>query len=199
MTGSKPLFVPPEVSAILKKFRTLLENESAQNEAMAQPFRNDVMNGIDCDELPFTDGPFGRSPLNPIPVNGVIGEVIYLSMLRTSTGCPVMFHRLGSENSIDIYDVLATDQSVREHLYLSMYHPRKSRKAPERYTLANKLDLDNYTYGVSSFVPDFPAKLDAHIRKWQINSLGLPCPVHRVREVINGARYAISPLEEDEI
>ena len=81
---------------------------------------------------------------------------------------------------------------------MSMCHPRKSRKAPLGYTLSANLDKQNFTYGVNNIVANFPEKLDAHIRKWQMETLGIPLSVHRVRESINGSRCHPSVLDKEE-
>ena len=71
-------------------------------------------------------------------------------------------------------------------------------KVPRGYTYAAKLDGENFTYGVNHIVARFPEKLDAHIRKWQMEMLGVPLPVHRVREAVNGSRFRASMLDERE-
>lgn len=200
----------PEVKAIFDKLLHHLESDAAQNERLPEPFRSEVNNGISCDALPGGTGEFGMNPTNPIPVNGPTGEVLYLSRLRTdpglkglwSAGQPVMFHRLRSEDgpigAVDVYEILSLDRRVRKTLYLSMYHPRKSRRAPRGFTLARKLDNDNFTYGVNHFVMGFPAKLDAHIRNWHMEKLGIPLPVQQVRKAVNGSPMTPSILTEAE-
>jgi hypothetical protein len=69
---------------------------------------------------------------------------------------------------------------------------------PRGYAYAAKLDGENFTYGVNHIVVGFPEKLDAHIRKWQMEMLGVPLPVHRVREAVNGSRFSITVLDERE-
>jgi hypothetical protein len=206
MTTSNKIALPPELKAVFDNAIELLNNEETQNSFMPEPQYSLIVGGLDCDELPDAQGEFGRSLDNPIPVNGLIGQVIYLSRLLTTprwhdtleAGSPVMFHRLGSARGasgmVDLYEVLSLDGTVRETLYLSMYHPRKSRKAPLGYNLASSLDSNNITYGVNHFVEHFPQNLDAYIRKWQMAVFGIPFPVHRVRETINGSRFNISTL-----
>ena len=72
-----------------------MENEKAQNERLPEPYRSQVLRGVDCDEIAGPVGEFGRDPRNPIPVNGPLGELTYLSNLRTVDSQPIMFHRLG--------------------------------------------------------------------------------------------------------
>ena len=192
--------IPPDIAAILKKIDHMLDSDDEQNRTVPEPFRSQIADGLDCDELPEAKGEFGRSPTNPIPTNGPIGEVIYLSRLRTASGSPVMFHRVRSEDgligAVDVYEVLSLDGTVNETLFLSMYHPRKSKKVPHGYTYTSKLDPDNFTYGVNHIVANFPQKLDAHIRKWQMDTFGIPFPVARVRETINGSQFEISFLDD---
>lgn len=194
--------LPPEIEAIFKKLDKLLYSHDEQNNTLPEPFRSQIAGGLNCDELPNARGEFGRTPSNPIPTNGPLGEVIYLSRLRTVTGNPVMFHRVRAEDGIvgavDVYELLSLDAKVHETLFLSMYHPRKSRKVPRGYTYAPKIDPNNFTYGVNHIVERFPAKLDAHIRKWQMEMLGIPLPVGRVREAINGSSFHPSVLEDFE-
>jgi hypothetical protein len=113
-----------------------------------------------------------------------------------------MFHRVRAEDglggAVDVYEVLSLDGKVRETLFLSMYHPRKSRRTPRGYTYATKLDGSNFTYGVNHIVAKFPEKLDAYIRKWQMEMFGVPLPVTRVREAINGSPFHPSVLNEKE-
>ena len=194
--------LPPEVKAIFGKLDKLLYSDNEQNNTLPEPFRSEIAGGLNCDELPSACGEFGRTPSNPIPTNGPLGEVIYLSRLRTNAGSPVMFHRVRAEESaagiVDVYEVLSLDGKMRETLFLSMDHPRKSGKVPRGYTYADKLDPSNFTYGVNHIVANFPQKLDAHIRKWQMEMLGIPLPVAHVREAINGSRMNPSILDDRE-
>ena len=196
--GSKHSSSSPEVEAIFKKLHSFLDSDVDQNNRMPEPFRSQLARGIDCDELPRATGVFGWEPSNPIPSNGPLGEVLYLSRVRTPTGTPIMFHRIGTAQGplgpVDAYDTLSLDGKLAQRFYLSMYHPRKSKLPPVGYSLSPKLDPHNFTYGVNHVVEAFPSKLDAHIRKWQMEMLGLPLPVTRVREAINGDPHKPSML-----
>ena len=200
MAGSPRDLLPPDIADILRRLTDLLENDEKQNSGIPEPHRTGIVGGINCDEIPGSIGDFGRHVTNPIPVNGPMGQVLYLSRLRTQAQSPVMFHRLGSRdgfvNKIDLYEVLSLDGTVREKLCLSMYHPRKSRRAPSGYSLAEKVDPQNFTFSVNSYLPDFPAKLDAHVRIWHMENIGIPLPVSRIRETINGSRFAPSILDQ---
>jgi hypothetical protein len=63
-----------------------------------------------------------------VPVNGQLGQLTYLSRLRTQDGEGFVFHRTGSANGIDLYAVLSFSGKIRFTAYLDMYHPWRSRK-----------------------------------------------------------------------
>ena len=89
-----------------------------------------------CEEVPNGYGDFGTSVTNPIPVNGPLGEVVYLNRLRSRSGAAFLYHRLGSFDTplytrkIDAYELVAADASEWLTLYFDMYHLRRSTKAP---------------------------------------------------------------------
>lgn len=91
------------------------------------------------DQLPGVHGPFGLTPSNPIPVNGPIGESVYIFRLRGKSGKPFYYQRLGSMDSqefsrkLDVYEVLSTDGLEWAILYFSMYHTRRSTKCPDDF------------------------------------------------------------------
>lgn len=187
--------MPDDIRAIFEKLDRLITDEATQNDGLPPIVRELLSGGLDCDELPNGAGEFGRAISNPIPVNGPIGELLYLSSLRTRTGSQVMFHRLGSSSlcddetgedfHIDTFSVLALDLSAQEDLHFHMYHPRKSTKAPAGYTISASLDFGNILTGTNSFVAEFPAGLDDHIRQTQMDMFGVPLPLHGVRAFLN--------------
>ena len=193
---------PPEINAILAKLFRLLDSDDEQIALLPETIQRKIRSGPKCDRLPNSSGEFGRSVTNPIPVNGPLGEIVYLSRLRTGTGSPVMFHRVRSEdglqNAVDVYEVLSLDRKVRETLFFSMYHPTKSKLVPQGYKYANALDKHNIIYGVNHIVADFPQKLDAHVRKWEMDNLGVPLPVSQIRNAINGSPIKPSILSDDD-
>lgn len=136
-----------------------------------------IAGGLDCDSLPGASGPFG-SLSNPVPVNGVLGEIKYLGKLRGRSGRALFFHRIGStsspacENPVDIYETVCMDGSQWATLYFDIYHPRRSNLAPDGFALMPfdrrlKMDLP-FAYGVSSPVSDFPGGLpDAIVKEFK--------------------------------
>lgn len=140
------------------------------------------INGLDCDQLPGGTGSFG-SPDNPIPVNGLNGEIKYLSKLRGETGKAVMFHRIGSvhsnvcEDPVDWYEIVCIDGTQWNWLYFDLYHPRRSNITPQGYTLMpfnKKLGIDPpYGFGTNTLVSSFPQDLPEAILSTYGDSLGM--------------------------
>ena len=134
-----------------------------------------ILKGIDCDYLPKGEGPFG-SINNPIPVNGLLGEIKYLGKLRGKTGHAVFFHRIGSfkstisEHLIDKYELVCNDSTQWSFLFFDMYHPRRSEKSPNGFSLTpynEKLKMDiPFAYGVDFFMTDFPYSLPNELDRY---------------------------------
>jgi hypothetical protein len=88
--------------------------------------------------IPEGEGPFGLCKQNPIPVNGEIGEVYYLSRLRTENNTKVQYKRRGSTRSwniprpIDIYQISVEGKKICD-LYLCPYYTTNSELAPEGF------------------------------------------------------------------
>jgi hypothetical protein len=114
------------------------------------------------DRDPKGTGPFGLVETNPIPANGPIGQLAYLSKLETTTGQRVLFHRLGSLGTIDAFEVVSFDGREWFILFLDMYHPRKSRLAPDRLRFTKELaQFSGFTTYCESFPYDFIEKKGA--------------------------------------
>ncbi len=125
------------------------------------------------DKIPDAAGPFG-SLQNPIPVNGPKGEIIYLNRLRSGTGKPFFYHRLGSLESgatghpVDVFELASMDGSRWAFIVLSPYHPRRSTLPPPDMQLRPwPKDQFGQTmcrtpgFGMMQPVEDFPIRLPA--------------------------------------
>jgi len=136
--------------------------------------------GPDCDQLPGATGEFGTSLTNPIPVNGPIGETIYLNQMRSNSGVGCLYHRIGSLGSpvcaqpVDKFEIIAFDVSQSATLYFSMYHPRRSLKTPAGWTRrswASSKDFERMLCHINGFgvrtghVENFPFGLPASIEQ----------------------------------
>lgn len=151
------------------------------DESLSDGLMAKILNGESCDRVPSGYGPFG-SATNPIPVNGMLGEIKYLAKLRGATGLALMFHRVGSvstpviSNPADRYEVVCLDGTQRGYLHFDLYHPRRSNLAPNGYSLVpvhKKLEMDlPYGFGCRHLVNPFPQALPDAIFKVYGESLG---------------------------
>lgn len=191
--------LPPEVSQALEKIWRLMEDESLQNSMNHPLIKEQIIGGLDVDELPHGIGEFGRSGENPIPVNGALGELIYLSQLQTRDSSQrLLFHRLGSVESIDVYETVSIDGSKWDILFLSPYHPRKSRKAPAGYAITEPR-TQVLIYGTNCRVKKFPYGLQAAIRETTKELIGVPLPPPEVRQVEEKIRYQRPQVHHDRV
>lgn len=143
--------------------------EAGVNYRMGPDGFDKITGGEDCDEVSGAEGEFGRCPLNPIPVNGILGEIKYIARLSCKCG-GLLFHRLGSANwrgaDIDVYETVCLTGKHWDILYLDFYHPRRSRKLPSGYSALpynktfSKLSL---AFGTNKRAKQFPYDLPAYI------------------------------------
>ena len=132
---------------------------------------------------PGVSGRFGLTLSNPIPVNGTTGRLLYLSSLRHA-GKPVFFHKLGVLEGIDVFETVTADGAVWNLMYFDMYHPRKSRRAPDTYALGDH-PSGFQQYGVDfRFSEHFPRGLSETVARYseQIFHLPLAPPEMKVAE-----------------
>lgn len=93
----------------------------------------------DYDMIPSGVGEFGLVSTNPIPVNGVPCNEVYLGRLMTDDEHSISWERRGSCNvkninmPVDIYDITDDQGNARKTIYISSYHPRMSNIAPKGY------------------------------------------------------------------
>jgi hypothetical protein len=181
--------LPPEVEAIFERLNRLLNDEKMQIQRLPELLRVEVLRGADCDQIPGAVGEFGRDPRNPIPVNGPIGEVIYLSNLRTNQAQQIMFHRLGSISKLDVYETVAFDGTFWDILFLDFYHPRKSKRTPTNYRVVSGPEREPLFLGTNEFVANFPSELPSAIARTFKRITGIPMQPPKVREAIERFDY----------
>ena len=189
---------PPEIDKIFEKMARLMEDEEFQDSMYPLSIKNQIIGGQDLDELPDGVGDFGRSDENPIPVNGPIGELVYLSSLTTQDGRRLLYHRLGSVDDIDIYETVSIDGRRWDILFLSMYHPRKSRTAPSGYSIANVRERP-FLYGTNRRVGSFPYGLQEAIRNTTVEMFGIPMRPPQVRQAEESVKFQRPHEQEDRV
>lgn len=163
----------PDVAAIFDKIINHLKSEDRQNSALPQELRDEIDWTHAADEVPNPWGEFGKDLNNPVPVNGPIGELLYLSSLCTKSGIPIAFHRLGSANRVDVFEILSLDGSLWDVLYLNMYYPSKSRQIPQGYLLNGDQNARYSFRGSNYYCRTFPRGLFDEVMAASEKKLGL--------------------------
>ena len=139
----------------------IIDDENYQLEALG-PAKKVFLTYPSFDVNPKGTGPFGFSETNPIPVNGPIGEISYLSRLETKNGDRLMFHRLESVNlpnaigetkTVDVYEAVSIDSNEWFIFYLDFYHPTRSRALPDGFRFTK--DIPQFT-GFNKRSSNFP-------------------------------------------
>jgi len=182
--------VSPEVDAIFEKLHHLMTDENAQNDRLPEPYRSEVVEGSSCDEITGAVGEFGRDFRNPIPVNGPFGQLIYLSNLFTASSEHLIFHRLGSLEKVDAYETVSFDGNVWDVLFLDLYHPRKSRRAPAGYRIAMAGERQPLFFGTNEFAAGFPRHVAEAIRDTNERMIGLPMRPGQIREALDRSSFS---------
>lgn len=187
----------PGMRQIFEKLSAVMEDEQLQNSMNHPLIREKISGGLDVDKLPHGIGDFGRCGENPIPVNGALGEMVYLSLLQTNdTHKRLLFHRLGSVEGLDVYETVSLDGRRWDILFFSMYHPRRSRIAPMGYILTDPRSQP-LLYGTNRRVTEFPIGLREAIRQTTEEVMGIPLPPPEVRQAEENVRFE-RPREHDE-
>ncbi len=174
----------PEVERIFEKISYLLENDAEQLALYPEPLRARLLAGTNVDCISAGVGPFGQSIKNPIPVNGPIGEMVYLSSLRFGEQ-RLLFHRVRSINEIDIYECVTMDGASWDILFLDMYHPRKSKLSPRDYSM-----VSNPLFGgVNREVSGFPELIYEAIAAHTKSQFGMSLADPRIRQSIEKINF----------
>lgn len=180
-----------ELEAIYEKIELLLNSDEAQNKLIPEHFKS-MYDQRPMNKVSGAKGDFGRDISNPIPVNGTLGEITYLSsLLVESTGEKVFFHRLGScANNIDIFELISISGNFYDVLYLDMYHTHKSKIVPKGYISQQKIVCIR---GIHNFYRDFPVNFKDALINGTRNAIGFPCFDPDVKNIdIGRALYTIA-------
>jgi hypothetical protein len=137
----------------MKSIWKIIDDEEYQISLLPQIVRESIRNGAAIDQLPDGVGLFGFQKENPIPVNGAVGELAYLSRLETVEGERLLFHRIGSIDRIDVFEAVTYSGSEWHLFYVDFYHPRRSRIAPLGFRIASE---PRQFSGFHKFAQNFP-------------------------------------------
>lgn len=180
-------------------FKKRFKDESLDDQKKDIKDMPEALDGLICDTLPNATGEFGRSLSNPIPVNGPIGEIKYLNRLRTTDG-GLLFHRLGSSNTFDIYEVVSQGGKFWDILYFDMYHPCRSTEIPKGYKFSEFHEIFSRTsiaYGTNRFDRNFPFGLSDMIKERIGGILGLKIS-EKYKQIIGEKSMFIKPINHIE-
>ena len=172
-----------EAAAVMQKLSDFLNMDLFQNEAQPDDLKAMLFEGGSCDVVPGAEGEFGFTPRNPIPVNGAIGEVTYLSSLRLNDGRAIFAHRLGAQDKLDIYEAVSDDGQEWFVLYLNPYHTRKSSLLPHGFRFEREPRVRGI-FATNQRVKNFPSELPLAIREWSMATLGMPLVGSNLRHAV---------------
>ncbi len=133
--------------------KRVLEDEEFQLELAHPALKDLIKNCPSYDKDPNGSGPFGYSENNPIPVNGPVGQLAYLSRLETVKGERILFHRIGAINKIDVFEGVTFSGSDWFIFFVDFYHPRRSRALPDGFRFTSEVPQFS---GFHEFCPGFP-------------------------------------------
>ena len=178
-----------QTDAIFEKLDIFLNSDSAQNAAMPDDLKSLISAVGEADSVPGATGEFGLSVTNPIPVNGPIGEVTYLSALELIDGRSVWAHRLGSRDRVDIFEAVSEDGKNWFVLFLTPYFSRKSKYAPAGFRFRGPRKVIGIS-ATNQFVPEFPMSLPSAITEWTKATLGVPLIARGLREAVQSNLFS---------
>lgn len=138
---------------VMAHIHRVLDDEAFQLELVPPVMRAMLESAPAYDKDPNGSGPFGFTDTNPIPVNGPIGQLAYLSRLETQAGQRILFHRLGAIGTVDVFEAVSFDGAEWFILFVDLYHPRRSRLAPDGFRFTGELAQFS---GFHKFCENFP-------------------------------------------
>ena len=109
----------------LAHIHRILDDEQFQLELVHPAMKAMLESAPAYDKDPNGTGPFGFTETNPIPVNGPIGQLAYLSRLETQSGQRILFHRLGAIGTVDVFEAVSFNGAEWFILFVDLYHPRR--------------------------------------------------------------------------
>jgi hypothetical protein len=137
----------------LGQIHRILEDEEFQLEMLHPIMKAKIEAAPAYDRDPNGTGPFGFVETNPIPVNGPIGQLAYLSKMETNRGERILFHRIGAVNTIDVFEAVTFSGSEWFIFFVDLYHPKRSRLTPDGFRFTQEVGQFS---GFHKYCRDFP-------------------------------------------
>ncbi|MEM9601961.1 MAG: hypothetical protein AAGA11_03805 [Pseudomonadota bacterium] len=141
----------------IEEVNRLLEDPAHQLSMMPERVVEQARRNGRVDTVPGASGSFGTVPTNPIPVNGTVGAMAWLSRLQTRQGESLVFHRVGLLHGLEVYEALSLTRANWFLFFLDPVHLGASRQAPEGFRLMAEGRL---FHGVGRLMPRFPGDLE---------------------------------------
>ena len=139
-----------DINNIFEKVFQYLSSEELQNDGLP-PFLKSRLE--DNSEERSITKLFGMTAEDPIRVNGSIGQIIYISQLRTPDDVGFIGHRLGSIDGLDVYEVCSEDFKDWRILFFDLYWLQKDRYAPGGLHVETKTP---FISAINKFSSKFP-------------------------------------------
>jgi hypothetical protein len=130
----------------------LIDDENYQNNLLPPGMNELIKNASAVDKIPNGVGAFGLNERNPVPVNGAIGELAYLSRLETVNDERLLFHRIGAVHATDVFEAVTITGTSWHILFVDLYHCRRSRLAPDGFRVGERRQFS----GFHTYCPNFP-------------------------------------------
>lgn len=171
-----------------EQIRRILEDEEFQLDLIHPSMKEMIKNCPAYDKDPNGTGPFGYSEKNPIPVNGPIGQLAYLSRLETNKGERILFHRIGAVNTIDVFEAVTFSGSEWFILFTDLYHPRRSRATPDGFRFTSEVPQFS---GFHKYCSNFPYDFVEMKGTEQDSGLSFAyIPISKVMQQIQGRAFS---------
>ncbi|MEM6988388.1 MAG: hypothetical protein AAF499_17875 [Pseudomonadota bacterium] len=135
----------------------LLDDPDYQLSLMPRAIVDQARRNGHAGEIPNAAGSFALVPSNPVPVNGTVGAMAWLSRLQTRHGESLVFHRLGILGDLEVYETLSLQRQQWAMFFFDPRYLSASTRAPNGYQL---LSSSRPFHGVGSHMRDFPFEFD---------------------------------------
>jgi hypothetical protein len=175
------------VNAILENIALMLSDDEMQLRILG-PQQYAVFKSLTAiDAHRDAEGDFGTNFRNPIPTNGPIGSLAYLSNLNSPLGYPLLFHRINSIDKIDIYEYVSFMGVEWGLLFVDMYHSRKSRLVPNGFArTGNTRQLSGFNH----YWEDFPFGFAEQKHSLQGDIRLLYCTIEAIANEMRGREFS---------
>lgn len=165
MSFLKKIFSKKFIDESLDDQRKEVEDERKRIAEVTGLEMNDFKLKEGRDQITGATGEFGRNINNPVPVNGVRGEIKYLNRLRCECGAGLIFHRVGSDKTenidgnTDVFETVCIEGKHWDKLYLNMYYLRRSTLLPKDYHFSKFHPIFSkfpIAFGIHNYCENFP-------------------------------------------